>query len=60
MLTWLGEEEAAKKLMDVVEAVTERGIMTKDLGGSAGTQEVTDAVCAELEKVFGVAPMKKA
>jgi hypothetical protein len=30
------------------------------LGGSAGTQEVTDAVCAELEKVFGVAPMKKA
>ena len=60
MLIWLGEEEAAQKLMDVVEAVTERGIMTKDLGGSAGTQEVTDAVCAELEKVFGTAPMKKA
>jgi tartrate dehydrogenase len=60
MLIWLGEEEAAQKLMDVVEAVTERGIMTKDLGGSANTQEVTDAVCAELEKVFGIAPMKKA
>lgn len=52
MLTWLGEEEAAKKLMEAVEAVTERGVATKDLGGNAGTQEVTDAVCAELEKVY--------
>lgn len=59
MLAWLGEEEAAAKLMEVVEAVTERGIATRDLGGSAGTQEVTDAVCAELEKVYGVAPSKK-
>jgi isocitrate/isopropylmalate dehydrogenase len=60
MLTWLGEEEAARKMMEAVEAVTERGIMTKDLGGSAGTQEVTDAVCAELERVFGIASIKKA
>lgn len=59
MLIWLGEEEAAKKMMDAVENVTERGIMTKDLGGSASTKEVTDAVCAELEKVFGSAPAKK-
>ena len=59
MLIWLGEEEAAKKMMDAVEEITERGIMTKDLGGSAGTQEVTDAVCAELEKIFGSAPAKK-
>ncbi|KAF2642392.1 tartrate dehydrogenase [Massarina eburnea CBS 473.64] len=53
MLKWLGEEDAAKKMMDAVETVTEGGIMTRDLGGSAGTQEVTDAVCAELEKAFG-------
>jgi isocitrate/isopropylmalate dehydrogenase len=53
MLIWLGEEEAAKKLMDSVEAVTERGIRTRDLGGSAGTKEVTEAVCAELEKMYG-------
>ncbi|KAH7383335.1 hypothetical protein BKA66DRAFT_512171 [Pyrenochaeta sp. MPI-SDFR-AT-0127] len=59
MLAWLGEEEAAAKLMEVVEAVTERGIATRDLGGSAGTQEVTDAVCAELEKVYGSVPSKK-
>jgi len=59
MLIWLGEEEAAKKMMDAVEEITERGVMTKDLGGSAGTQEVTDAVCAELEKIFGSTPAKK-
>jgi isocitrate/isopropylmalate dehydrogenase len=53
MLVWLGEEEAAKKLMDCVEAVTERGTRTRDLGGTAGTKEVTDAVCEELEKVYG-------
>ncbi|KAF1960076.1 tartrate dehydrogenase [Byssothecium circinans] len=53
MLKWLGEEDAAKKMMDAVETVTERGVMTKDLGGNSGTQEVTDAVCAELERAFG-------
>ncbi|KAH7083351.1 hypothetical protein BKA63DRAFT_151424 [Paraphoma chrysanthemicola] len=52
MLVWLGEEDAAKKLMESVEAVTERGVRTRDLGGKADTQEVTDAVCAELEKIF--------
>jgi len=52
MLTWLGEKEAAKNMMEAVEAVTERGVTTKDLGGSSGTQEVTDAVCTELEKVY--------
>jgi isocitrate/isopropylmalate dehydrogenase len=52
MLVWLGEKEVAKKLMDSVEAVTERGVRTRDLGGKAGTQEVTDAVCAELERMY--------
>jgi isocitrate/isopropylmalate dehydrogenase len=53
MLAWLGEEKAAKKLMESVETVTERGVATRDLGGKAGTQEVTDAVCAKLEKMYG-------
>ena len=53
MLEWLGEGEAAKKMMEAVEAITERGIATKDLGGKAGTKEVTDAVCTELEVVYG-------
>jgi isocitrate/isopropylmalate dehydrogenase len=52
MLIWLGEEAAAKHLMHAVEAVTERGVMTKDLGGSASTQEVTDAVSSELGKTY--------
>lgn len=59
MLTWLGEEEAAKKMMEAVETVTERGVMTRDLGGKAGTKEVTDAVCQELEKVYGSLSAKK-
>lgn len=53
MLIWLGEPDAAKKLMDSVETVTERGIRTRDLGGDSSTKEVTEAVCAELEKVYG-------
>jgi isocitrate/isopropylmalate dehydrogenase len=53
MLIWMGEEQAAKNLMDSVEVVTERGIRTRDLGGSAGTKEVTEAVCMELEKIYG-------
>ncbi|KAJ9657654.1 hypothetical protein H2198_004182 [Neophaeococcomyces mojaviensis] len=52
MLKWLGEEDAAQRLMQCVEAVTERGVRTKDLHGSAGTVEVTDAVCEEIRSSF--------
>ncbi|KAL3419267.1 tartrate dehydrogenase/decarboxylase TtuC' [Phlyctema vagabunda] len=53
MLKWLGEEEAGDLLLDIVETVCEKGIMTKDLGGSANTKEVTDAVCEEIQKRLG-------
>lgn len=53
MLSWLGEKEAADSLLDIVESVCEKGIMTKDLGGSATTIEVTDAVCQEIERRLG-------
>ncbi|KAL2820946.1 hypothetical protein BDW59DRAFT_174285 [Aspergillus cavernicola] len=43
MLTWLGEKEAADKLMGCVERVCEAGILTADLGGSAKTQDVVNA-----------------
>ncbi|KAF2123899.1 tartrate dehydrogenase [Dothidotthia symphoricarpi CBS 119687] len=59
MLIWLGEDDAAKKMMDAVEAVTERGVRTKDLGGNATTKEVTNAVCEELKTMFGAATAKK-
>jgi isocitrate/isopropylmalate dehydrogenase len=48
MLEWLGEHAAAARLMECVERVCERGVMTADLGGSAGTKEVTAAVVAEI------------
>jgi isocitrate/isopropylmalate dehydrogenase len=49
MLTWLGEEEASKFLMECVENVCEKGIITADLGGTAKTVDVTKAVCEEIK-----------
>lgn len=44
MLEHLGEGEAATRLMAAVEAVCAKGIMTPDVGGTANTREVTQAV----------------
>lgn len=44
MLDHLGENEAAARLMKAVEDVCAQGIMTADVGGTATTREVTDAV----------------
>jgi tartrate dehydrogenase/decarboxylase/D-malate dehydrogenase len=49
MLEHLGEPQAARRLMQAVEHVTANPkLHTRDLGGTATTAEVTDAVCAEL------------
>jgi tartrate dehydrogenase/decarboxylase / D-malate dehydrogenase len=48
MLEHLGEAEAARRLMSAVESVTESGVRTRDLGGTATTAEVTRAVCDAL------------
>ncbi|KGM35683.1 tartrate dehydrogenase [Inquilinus limosus] len=49
MLDHLGEGAAARRLMAAIETVTERREhLSPDLGGTAGTQEVTDAVIAAL------------
>ncbi|KIW63111.1 tartrate dehydrogenase [Phialophora macrospora] len=53
MVRWLGQPEAADLLMEAVEAVLERGVKTRDLGGGAGTEEVTDEVCAEILRLGG-------
>ncbi|OZJ02918.1 putative tartrate dehydrogenase/decarboxylase TtuC' [Bifiguratus adelaidae] len=50
MLDWLGEKADAKLLMEAIESVCGRGILTKDLGGSANTAEVTDAVCTAIKE----------
>jgi tartrate dehydrogenase/decarboxylase/D-malate dehydrogenase len=48
MLDHLGEAGAAARLMRAVEKVCGDGIMTPDVGGTATTQEVTDAVCEAI------------
>src|SRR5512137_1817117 len=46
LLEHLGETAAAKRLMQAIEAVTATpALHTRDLGGSATTAEVTQAVC---------------
>ncbi|THW27193.1 tartrate dehydrogenase/decarboxylase [Aureobasidium pullulans] len=52
MLDWIGEAEAAKHLLDAVEEVCEKGIVTADLGGKANTKEVTAAVCEEIQNIM--------
>ncbi|KAL0570469.1 hypothetical protein V5O48_011496 [Marasmius crinis-equi] len=53
MLTWLGEKDAGDKLLEAVENVCERGVVTRDLGGKYGTKEVTEALKEEIRKMFG-------
>jgi tartrate dehydrogenase/decarboxylase/D-malate dehydrogenase len=48
MLEHLGEPKAAARLMEAVEKVTEEGVITPDIGGTATTQQVTDAVCEAI------------
>ena len=48
MLEHLGEPRAAQRLMTAIESVTGRRIFTPDLGGHAGTREVTQAVMDAL------------
>jgi tartrate dehydrogenase/decarboxylase/D-malate dehydrogenase len=44
MLEHLGEAEAARTLMVALESVCREGVRTRDLGGTATTSEVGDAV----------------
>ncbi|WP_420563656.1 tartrate dehydrogenase [Thalassobaculum sp.] len=48
MLEHLGEAKAAARLMEAVEKVTADGVLTPDIGGTATTQQVTDAVCEAI------------
>ncbi|MFC7328261.1 tartrate dehydrogenase [Marinactinospora rubrisoli] len=48
MLGHLGLPDEAKAINAAVEACTARGIRTRDVGGTAGTREVTEAVIAHL------------
>ena len=50
MLDFLGQQKAADDLMGAIEAVTESGFLTADLGGNATTVEFTDRVIAQIKK----------
>ena len=50
MLDHLGEAEAAGRLMRAVESVCAAGVMTPDIGGTATTTEVTNAVCTAIRE----------
>jgi tartrate dehydrogenase/decarboxylase/D-malate dehydrogenase len=48
MLEELGEPDAARRLLEAIEATTAAGVRTRDVGGSASTSEVGEAVVAHL------------
>jgi tartrate dehydrogenase/decarboxylase/D-malate dehydrogenase len=48
MLEHLGEAKAAVRLMKAIESVTAKKIFTPDLGGSARTRDVTEALKSAL------------
>jgi len=51
LLEHLGEDRAAKRVMQAVEHVTANpALHTGDLGGTATTQQVTQAVCDYLKQ----------
>jgi tartrate dehydrogenase/decarboxylase/D-malate dehydrogenase len=48
MLEHLGEQEAATRLLDALATTCYKGPRTRDVGGTATTREVGDAVVASL------------
>ncbi len=51
LLEHLGENEAAKKMISVIEEITSNpALHTRDLGGTAGTADVTKAACDLLTR----------
>jgi tartrate dehydrogenase/decarboxylase/D-malate dehydrogenase len=50
MLRHLGEDEAAARVMSALEDVCRDGLRTRDLGGTASTTEVGDAVARKVSE----------
>ena len=52
MLEHLGEDAAAKQMMQAIESITaDQSLHTRDLGGRATTMQVTQALC---DRLYGV------
>ena len=55
MLEHLGERDAAALIMEGIEYVCKKGILTPDVGGTASTADVTRAVVQFIEAKADVA-----
>jgi len=50
MLRHLGMDEVADRIREAVHSVTRKGeFLTRDLGGTTKTEQLTDAIVAELK-----------
>lgn len=49
MLEHLGEQESAARLMSAIERTTAAGVLTPDVGGTATTKDVTQAVIEAIK-----------
>lgn len=50
MLEHLGENTAAERLMAAIERLTASGLHARDLGGTATTKEITEAICEDIQR----------
>lgn len=51
MLDFLGHKNAAERIVNAIKTVTEEGrVLGHDLGGTASTTEITDAIIAAMQK----------
>jgi tartrate dehydrogenase/decarboxylase/D-malate dehydrogenase len=48
MLDHLGLPDEGARVMAAIEATTAAGVLTPDLGGTASTRDVTDAILSNL------------
>ena len=48
MLEHLGHKDAADAIVKAIETVLEKGPRTRDLGGTAGTEEVGKAIAQAI------------
>ena len=56
MLEHLGEVQAANQVMRSIHSVCKDEIVTKDLGGTASTTQVADAIVANIQKPIPITP----
>lgn len=55
MLDHFGLHDEARRVETAIETATGSGVLTRDVGGSANTEEMTDAVIAALTPAFTLA-----